>query len=133
MASFLRLLPALVLAATAVACGPSITGQWKGSGEIDRDHRFELDLDVTGKLTGHAVYTAAPGVEPRLLDLCSGRMDDDKLVFMVDLAGRATSCNAVAQRYTFQGVLGEHVLTGQVLSTAGEPIGRWRAFRVEPK
>lgn len=133
MTGFLRLLPAALLAAATLTsgCGPGIAGQWKGSGEIDRDHRFEVDLDLTSKLGGDAIYTAAPGVEPRKLELCTSRIDDDNLSFQLDLAGRAVSCSAAAQRYTFQGVLGENVVTGQVLSTAGEPIGRWRAFRVE--
>ncbi|GMV41916.1 MAG: hypothetical protein AMXMBFR64_36320 [Myxococcales bacterium] len=122
---------ALLLVIAATGCGPGIAGQWKGTGEIDRDHRFELDLELAGKAAGHAIYTAAAGVEPRRLDLCTSQLKDDTISFQLDLAGRAVSCSASAQRYTFQGVLGEHVLTGQVLSTAGEPIGRWRAFRVE--
>jgi hypothetical protein len=125
------LLAALVSSALLTACGPGIAGQWKGSGEIDRDNRFELDLSLESEVQGKAIYTAAPNVEPRTIEVCSGRIEDDALEFRLDLAGRDVPCSGAAQRYLFTGMLGEDVMTGDVVSTGGEPIGRWRAFRVK--
>ena len=125
------LLAALVVISGISACAPGIEGQWKGTGEVDRDHRFELDMTLNDKVEGYAIYTAAAGVAPRTLNICSGAVEDSDLQFKLDLAGREVPCSGYAQRYQFTGVLGHDVITGKIMSTAGEPMGRWRAFRVK--
>ncbi len=110
----------------AAGCTPGIHGTWDGSGHVGVADRFSMEVVFKSDTRGKIRYSV-PGSEPRAIPMCQTRVDDKEISFVIDPSGQ-TNCSTLARPLRFEGVLGAHVISGQI-TVNGASVGMWRAYR----
>lgn len=120
-----RWIAGLVVLAVS-GCAPSLKGNWLASGHTNIADAFDLQLTFRSEKKGLAVYGTETG--ERAVPVCSIRLVDQRVAFVVDTRGN-TTCQTLEAPLGFRGILGEDVIAGDIVNDAGQPVGQWRAFR----
>ena len=109
-----------------LGCTPGIKGTWDGSGHVGVADRFNMVVTFESDTRGMVRYSIKDG-DARNVPMCKTQVNDKKVSFVIDPSGQ-TNCSTLARPLRFQGLLGAHVITGDVTSN-GAPVGVWRAYR----
>jgi hypothetical protein len=117
---------AIVVAACSMSCTPGIQGTWDGSGHVGVADRFKMEVVFESDTRGMVRYSIKDSAA-RDVPMCQTQVNNKKVSFVIDPSGQ-TNCSTLARPLRFQGILGAHVISGEVTSN-GAPVGVWRAYR----
>ena len=95
-------------------------------GHVGVADRFNMVVTFESDTRGMVRYSIKDG-DARNVPMCKTQVNDKKVSFVIDPSGQ-TNCSTLARPLRFQGLLGAHVITGDVTSN-GAPVGVWRAYR----